>query len=180
MIHEPDSLQHDDSCRESHASDGTAFGHVGQPSTPIDDEIEREIASIWPILVIRCIRGDEEVVRAVNRFVKARTKLRELDDDRQMQSPLEDSIITVQNEYAAARSALDKLADVDAAATGDGSTAEEEDAMKQIQKFEDTERCTHPEHNPPSMIVLEPGVYEHACPGCGKTQTVVQPLRPTC
>jgi len=40
-----------------------------------------------------------------------------------------------QNEYAVARSALDRMADVDAAATGDGSTAEEEDAMKQIQKL---------------------------------------------
>ena len=26
--------------------------------------------------------------------------------------------------------------------------------------------CIHPEHNPPSMIVLQPGVYEHTCPGC--------------
>jgi hypothetical protein len=24
--------------------------------------------------------------------------------------------------------------------------------------------CIHPEHNPPSMMVLEPGVYEHTCP----------------
>ena len=30
--------------------------------------------------------------------------------------------------------------------------------------------CTHGEHNPPSMIVLPPGVYEHQCPGCGKKQ----------
>ena len=27
--------------------------------------------------------------------------------------------------------------------------------------------CTHSEHNPPSMIVLDPGTYEHTCPGCG-------------
>jgi hypothetical protein len=27
--------------------------------------------------------------------------------------------------------------------------------------------CRHPEHNPPTMIVLSPGVYEHTCPGCG-------------
>lgn len=27
--------------------------------------------------------------------------------------------------------------------------------------------CYHPEHNPPSMIVYEPGVWEHKCPGCG-------------
>lgn len=27
--------------------------------------------------------------------------------------------------------------------------------------------CRHPEHNPPGMIVLPPGAYEHECPGCG-------------
>ncbi len=27
--------------------------------------------------------------------------------------------------------------------------------------------CTDPEHKPPMHIVLEPGVYEHTCPGCG-------------
>lgn len=31
--------------------------------------------------------------------------------------------------------------------------------------------CLHPEHNPPSMIVLSPGVYEHTCPGCGHSVT---------
>ena len=92
--------RHDDSFRESHASDGTAFGHVGQPSTPIDEEIERGTAPTWPILAIRYIRGDAEVVRAVNRFVEARTKHRMvagMDLERQMK-------------YAAARIALDKLA----------------------------------------------------------------------
>jgi hypothetical protein len=29
------------------------------------------------------------------------------------------------------------------------------------------EPCRHPEHNPPSMICLPPGTYEHTCPGCG-------------
>jgi len=27
--------------------------------------------------------------------------------------------------------------------------------------------CFHLEHNPPGGIVLEPGTYEHTCPGCG-------------
>jgi hypothetical protein len=31
--------------------------------------------------------------------------------------------------------------------------------------------CTHPEHSPPSMIVLEPGTYEHTCPRCGARAT---------
>lgn len=30
--------------------------------------------------------------------------------------------------------------------------------------------CNNREHNPPSMAVFEPGVYEHICPGCGQTQ----------
>lgn len=28
--------------------------------------------------------------------------------------------------------------------------------------------CNHPEHNPPSHRVFEPGTYEHTCPACGK------------
>ncbi len=27
--------------------------------------------------------------------------------------------------------------------------------------------CLSPEHNPPSMIVLEPGLYRYTCPACG-------------
>jgi len=28
--------------------------------------------------------------------------------------------------------------------------------------------CAHPEHNPPSMMVFEPGRYRHTCPSCGR------------
>ncbi len=28
-------------------------------------------------------------------------------------------------------------------------------------------RCQHPEHEPPTMVVLEPGTWEHTCPSCG-------------
>jgi hypothetical protein len=28
--------------------------------------------------------------------------------------------------------------------------------------------CGHPEHDPPEMIVYEPGEYEHTCPKCGR------------
>lgn len=31
--------------------------------------------------------------------------------------------------------------------------------------------CRHPEHEPPSMIVLPPGIYMHTCPGCGREMT---------
>lgn len=45
--------------------------------------------------------------------------------------------------------------------------------MKKIANWPSLHRCRHPEHNPPSMIVLAPGVYEHTCPGCKQVQTVV-------
>ena len=28
--------------------------------------------------------------------------------------------------------------------------------------------CIHPEHNPPSMRVYQPGMHVHVCPCCGK------------
>lgn len=27
-------------------------------------------------------------------------------------------------------------------------------------------RCEDPSHDPPSMITLDPGVWEHTCPSC--------------
>lgn len=37
-----------------------------------------------------------------------------------------------------------------------------------LEKIRDIPKpCYHPEHNPPTMIVLEPGVYRHTCPQCG-------------
>lgn len=42
-------------------------------------------------------------------------------------------------------------------------------------------RCQHPEHDPPKMIVLKPGVYEHICPGCGAKKIVtVNPTHYSC
>ena len=35
------------------------------------------------------------------------------------------------------------------------------------------ERCQHPEHRPPSMMVWPDGVYEHTCPGCGQVSRFV-------
>ena len=41
-----------------------------------------------------------------------------------------------------------------------------------LRKIEDNqcdkykELCQHPEHNPPSHMVLEPGTYEYTCPAC--------------
>jgi hypothetical protein len=39
--------------------------------------------------------------------------------------------------------------------------------------------CRDPEHHPPNMIVLEPGVYKHTCPTCGQSMTFTVPERPT-
>lgn len=38
------------------------------------------------------------------------------------------------------------------------------------------ERCLSPEHNPPNMIVLQPGTYEHECPSCGHVTVFTIPL----
>ena len=37
--------------------------------------------------------------------------------------------------------------------------------------------CWHPEHNPPSLIALEPGNYRHTCPGCGREVTFMVPAK---
>jgi predicted RNA-binding Zn-ribbon protein involved in translation (DUF1610 family) len=40
--------------------------------------------------------------------------------------------------------------------------------LKKIHEF--PQPCIHPEHDPPMHIVLEEGVYEYTCPGCGAKQ----------
>lgn len=35
--------------------------------------------------------------------------------------------------------------------------------------------CVHPEHKPPSHVVLKPGLHTWECPGCGKQQTMWVP-----
>jgi predicted RNA-binding Zn-ribbon protein involved in translation (DUF1610 family) len=39
--------------------------------------------------------------------------------------------------------------------------------LKKISDLPAMVVCRSTEHNPPSMIVLSPGVYEHTCPNCG-------------
>lgn len=36
--------------------------------------------------------------------------------------------------------------------------------------------CRHPDHMPPSGMYFPPGVYEHTCPGCGKTIRFTVPV----
>lgn len=41
-----------------------------------------------------------------------------------------------------------------------------------LKKISDAPRpCLSGEHNPPSMIVLQPGTYEYTCPMCGYKTT---------
>ena len=48
--------------------------------------------------------------------------------------------------------------------------------MKKIADYPQSRRCRHPEHEPPSMIVLTPGIYEHECPRCHQKQEII--IRP--
>lgn len=52
--------------------------------------------------------------------------------------------------------------------------------IRKISGFDEPKPCYSSEHNFPSMIVLDPGVYEHTCPSCGEKQQVVIPPRPFC
>jgi len=49
---------------------------------------------------------------------------------------------------------------------------------RKIKDFSRKAICRHPDHNPPMHVVLEPGIYEHTCSGCGATQVFVVPLGP--
>lgn len=55
--------------------------------------------------------------------------------------------------------------------------------IKKIVDFSDYKQvysnCKDPDHNPPSYISLEPGVYEHTCPSCYVTSIINVPLNPS-
>ena len=38
-------------------------------------------------------------------------------------------------------------------------------------------QCLHPGHKIPSLMVFEPGTYEHVCPACGHRRVFRVPLR---
>jgi hypothetical protein len=48
--------------------------------------------------------------------------------------------------------------------------------LKKIKSHRMKDVCLHPEHNPPSHIVLEPGDYIYSCPECGKEKVLSVPL----
>jgi len=39
--------------------------------------------------------------------------------------------------------------------------------MPEVKIADAPVNCTSPDHNPASMVVREPGTYEHTCSGCG-------------
>ncbi len=43
--------------------------------------------------------------------------------------------------------------------------------------FDWTAVCRNPDHDPPRMIVLAPGQYEHTCPACGRVVRFTIPTR---
>lgn len=40
--------------------------------------------------------------------------------------------------------------------------------MPFVKYIKNKKPCLSPEHNPPNMIVLEPGTHTWKCPACGK------------
>ena len=45
--------------------------------------------------------------------------------------------------------------------------------FEEFVSFPPDESCRSNEHNPPRMIVLEPGIHTWRCPQCGQAQQVV-------
>ena len=50
---------------------------------------------------------------------------------------------------------------------------------RKIADFPEEKICRCPEHDPATMIVRSPGIYEHTCPSCGVTQTFIVNPKPT-
>ena len=68
-----------------------------------------------------------------------------------------------------------------AVALGGRVLAEEREmTLRKVQGYDEKLPCRHPDHNPPIMILLDPGVYENVCPACGAKTTFRVPPRPTC
>jgi hypothetical protein len=51
-----------------------------------------------------------------------------------------------------------------------GKQSDMKGGTRKIADLPNDRICLHPEHNPATMKVWMPGLYEHTCPGCGQTQ----------
>jgi hypothetical protein len=51
-------------------------------------------------------------------------------------------------------------------------TKEAKGGFEKVEEWPKEFLCQHPEHNPPTHIVLRPAVYIYTCPACGARQRV--------
>jgi hypothetical protein len=49
--------------------------------------------------------------------------------------------------------------------------------VKDYEKDPKYATCLDPDHKPPTMVVWDPGEYEHTCPRCGRITKFVVPMR---
>lgn len=48
--------------------------------------------------------------------------------------------------------------------------------FRQIEKYKcDKDECMSSEHNPPTLVYLQPGKWEWTCPQCGYSQVLIVP-----
>lgn len=45
--------------------------------------------------------------------------------------------------------------------------------LRKISDLIPLKECHHPDHEPPTMIVLKPGIYEHECSNCHFKKIIV-------
>jgi hypothetical protein len=50
---------------------------------------------------------------------------------------------------------------------------------RKIADFDQKQICRDPGHNPPTMMLFEPGIYEHECPSCHNKMIFTVPPRPS-
>ena len=51
--------------------------------------------------------------------------------------------------------------------------------MKKIANIKIKDLCKSPSHDPPGMICLPEGIYEHVCVDCNERQTVIISPKPS-
>lgn len=49
---------------------------------------------------------------------------------------------------------------------------------RKIAELPKEKKCKDPEHNPATMILRKPGIYEHECPSCHEKQVFTVPANP--
>jgi hypothetical protein len=49
--------------------------------------------------------------------------------------------------------------------------------VRDYEKDPKYSQCLDPDHRPPTMVVWDPGEYEHTCPRCGNIIKFIVPVR---